>query len=67
MTSEIKKCFKSKQRLYQKFLKTRNHKSELEQKNYKNLFEEIAERPKKLHYSKLTVDYKENVKNMVIN
>ena len=55
-------CSKRKQRLYYKFLKTRNHKSELKHKSYKNFIETIAKCPKKLHYSKLITEYKENVK-----
>ena len=62
ITSGIKKSSKRKQRLYDKFLKTRNQKSELEYKNYKNLFETIKKRSKKLHYSKLIIKYKENIK-----
>ena len=68
MTNRFKKSSKRKQRLYDKFLKTRNQKSELEYKNYKNLFETIKKRSKKLHYSKLIIKYKENIKkNMVSN
>ena len=43
-------------------MKTRSQKSELEYKNYKNLFETIKKRSKKLHYSKLIIKYKENIK-----
>ena len=60
--SGIKKSSKHKQRPYDKFLKTRSQKSELEYKNYKNLFETIKKRSKKLHYSKLIIKYKENIK-----
>ena len=68
ITSGIKKSSKRKQRLYEKFLKTRNQKSELEYKYYENLFETIKKRSKKLHYSKLIIKYKENIlKNMVSN
>ena len=59
ITSGIKKSSKLKQRLYDKFLKTRNQKSELEYKNYKNLFETIKKSSKKLHYSKLIMKYKD--------
>ena len=62
IASGIKKSSKRKQRLYDKILKTRNQKSELEYKNYKNLFETIKKRSKKLHYSKLIIKYKENIK-----
>ena len=43
------------------FLKTRNQKSELEDRNFKNLFEAIKNRSKRLHYSK-SFKYKENFK-----
>ena len=56
------KCLKRKQRLCEKFLKTRSQKSGLEYKNYKNLFETIKKISKKLHYSKLIIKYKENMK-----
>ena len=59
MTSGIKKSSKRKQRLYDKFLKARSQKSELEYKNYKNLFETIKKLSKKLHYSKLIIKYTE--------
>ena len=62
ITIGIKKPSKRKQRLYEKFLKIRNQKSELGYKNYKNLFETIEKRSKKLHYSKLIIKYKENIK-----
>ena len=38
---EIKSLPNNKQRLYEKFLKTRSQKNELEYKNYKNLFDTI--------------------------
>ena len=62
ITTGIEKFSKRKQRLCDKFLKTRIQKIELEYKNYKNLFEAIKKRSKKLHYSKLIVKYKENIK-----
>ena len=62
ITSGIKKSSKRKQRLYDKFLKTRSQKRELEYKNYKNLFEAIKKRSKKLHSSKLIIKCKENIK-----
>ena len=43
-------------------MKTRSQKSELEYKNYKNLFEAIKKRSKKLRFSKLIIKYKENIK-----
>ena len=41
-----------KQRLSEKFLETRNPKSELEYKNYKSQFGTIKKRSHKLHYFK---------------
>ena len=68
ITSVIKKSTKRKQCLFENFLKTRSQKSELEYKNYRNLFDTIKKRPKKLHYSKLIIKYKENnSKNMFSN
>ena len=43
-------------------MKIKNQKSELEYKNYKNLFGKIKKRSKKLHYSKLIIEYSKNVK-----
>ena len=40
-------------------------KSKLENKNYKNVFETIKKRSKKMQYSKLITKYKKNIKNMV--
>ena len=62
ITSKIKKSSKRKQRLYDKSLKTRGQKSELEYKIYKNLFEAIKKRSKNLHYLKLFIKHKENIK-----
>ena len=41
ITSGTKKSSKSKQRVYEKVLKTRSYKSELLYKNYKKIFEII--------------------------
>ena len=38
ITKEIRRSSKHKQRLYEKFLKSRNEKNELEYKNYKHIF-----------------------------
>ena len=58
----IKKSSKHKQRLYEKFLKTRCKKAENAHKNYKNLFEQIKKRAKRLHFSNLIIKYKNNIK-----
>ena len=46
----IRKASKRKQRLYEKFLKTRNDKSEAEYKAYKNMFEIIEPKSKRNYY-----------------
>ena len=53
---------KRKQRLYKKVLKSGNKKHETEYKNYKNLFEAIKKRSKKNHFSKLIINFKNNIK-----
>ena len=58
----IKKSSKHKQRLYEKLLKTRCRKVENAYKNYKNLFEQIKKRAKRLHFSNLIIKYKNNIK-----
>ena len=62
ITNGIKKSSKKKQRLYQKFLKTRTEKNESEYKNYKKLFESVKKRSKKLHFSRLILKYQNNIK-----
>ena len=44
ITNGIKKSSKKKQRLYQKFLKTRTEKNKSEYKNYKKLFESVVKK-----------------------
>ena len=53
ITRWIKKSSKRKQKLYLKFLKSRNSKSELEYRNYKKRFESIKKRAKKNYFSSL--------------
>ena len=64
ITSGIKKSSKRKQKLYVKFLKNWNSKSELEYKNYKKLFESIKKRAKKNYFSSLILKDKNNKKNL---
>ena len=65
ITLGIRKSSKRKQqRLYEKFVKTRNAKSEAEYKAYKNMFEIIKRKPKRNYYSRKILEYKNNVKNM---
>ena len=51
ITLGIRKSSKRKQRLYEKFLKTRAAKSETEYKTYKNMFETIKLKSKRNYYS----------------
>ena len=62
ITNGIRKSSKRKQRLYEKFLKNRNEKIEVQYKTYKKLFESIKKRSKKLHFSNLILKYKHNIK-----
>ena len=62
ITDGIRKSSKRKQRLYEKFLKNRNKKNELEYKTYKKRFESIKKRSKKLHFSNLILKYKHKIK-----
>ena len=62
ITKGIRRSSKRKQSLYEKFLKNQNEKNELEYKNYKHLFEAVKKRSKKLHFSKLILRYKNNIK-----
>ena len=62
ITNGIKKSSKKKQRLYQKFLKTRTEKNESEYKNYKKLFESVKKRSKNLHFSRLILKYQNKIK-----
>ena len=62
ITNRIRKSYKQKQRLYEKFLKNWNEKNELEYKTYKKHFESIKKRSKKLHFSNLILKYKYNIK-----
>ena len=62
ITRGIKKFSKRKQKLYVKFLKSRNRKNELEYKNYKKLFESIKKRTKKNYFSSLILKHKNNIK-----
>ena len=62
ITAGIKKSSKRTQRLYEKFLKHRNEKSEEIYKNYKRLFEVVKKNSKRLYYSNLIIKYKNNIK-----
>ena len=62
ITKGIKESSKKKRRLYSKFLKKRNEKTKKVYQDYKNLFESIKKRSKKLYFSKLILKYKNNIK-----
>ena len=63
----IKKSSKHKQRLYEKFLKTRCKKANNACKNYKNFFEHIKKGAKRLNFSNLIIKYKKykNIKIII--
>ena len=62
ITKGLKKSSKRKQKLYAKFLKKRNEKTEKDYLDYKKLFESLKKRSKKMHYSILILKYKDNIK-----
>ena len=51
ITKGITKSSKKKQKLYERFLKKRTPQNEQKYKNYKNLFETIKKKGKKIYYS----------------
>ena len=58
----LKKFSKTKQRLYNKFLKTKTLEDESKYKNYKSLFEKLRKKAKIAYYSKLLHKYKTDSK-----
>ena len=62
MTKGLCKSSKRKQKLYNKFLKSRTTTNETNYKNYKNLFEKIKKGSKKQHYSKQLLKHQNNLK-----
>ena len=58
----MRKSSKRKQKLYIKFLKSKNPEDELIYKNYKNLFEKLREKSKQNYCSKLLEKHKDNGK-----
>ena len=63
-TKGILKSSKTKQRLYDKFLKSKTDDHEISYKNYRKLFESIKQRAKSQYYSKMILPYKENIKKL---
>ena len=53
ITKGILKSSKTKQRLYDKFLKPKTFEHEISYKNYSKLFESIKRRAKSQYYSKM--------------
>ena len=62
MTTSLKKSSKRKQKLYDKFLKTRSKQDELNYKTYKNLFQKLLKKVKTNYYSSQLKKYKSNTK-----
>ena len=60
----ILKSSKTKQRLYDKFLKSKTYEHEISYKNYRKLFESIKQRAKSQYYSKMILYYKDNMKKL---
>ena len=64
ITKGILKSSKTKQRLYDKFLKSKTYEHEISYKNYRKLFESIKQRAKSQYYSKMILHYKDNIKKL---
>ena len=67
MTKEILKSSKTRQRLYDKFSKSRTYEDDINYKNYFKLFESIQQRAKLRYYSKMILHYKDNIQKNFIN
>ena len=63
MSKAMRKSSKQKQKLYIKFLKSKNPEDELIYKNYKNLFEKLRKKSKQNYYLSLLEKHKDNAKN----
>ena len=64
ITKGILRSSKTKQRLYDKFLKAKTYEHEISYKNYCKLFESIKQIGKSQYYSKLILHYKDNIKSL---
>ena len=62
MTKGLLKSSKKKQRLYEKFLKSKTIKNEQKYKTYKNLFEKLKKSAKKNYYSEQLIKFHGNAK-----
>ena len=58
----MKKSSKQKQKLYIKYLKKKTYETEMQYKNYKNLFEKLKRKAKQNHYTKLISKYQNDSK-----
>ena len=63
ITTRIMKSSKQKQKLYNKFPKSRTKENEVTYKAYKNLFEAIRKNSKRTYYSELLKNIKNDIKN----
>ena len=61
MTKGIKKSSKTKQSLYDKFIKSKTYEHDTSYKNYHKLFESIKQIAKSQYYSKIMLYYKDNI------
>jgi hypothetical protein len=64
ITQGILKSSKRKQRLYNKFIKKRTLKNEINYKNYKRLYESVLRRSKKSYYSEQLNKHNKNTQKM---
>ena len=55
--------FKTKTKIYIKFLKSKNPENELMYKNYKNFFEKLKKKFQQNYYSNLLEKHKDNAKH----
>ena len=62
ITNGIAKSSRQKQKLYDKFLKNRTRENEIRYKTYKNLFESIKTKSKKMYYSNKLLKYKDDAR-----
>ena len=62
ITKGILKARKTKNKLYQKFIKNPNQRNELEYKRFRNKFNKIKQAAKRNHYNKEFIEHKGNLK-----
>ena len=63
ITKGILKSSKTKQMLYDKFLKSKTYEHKISYKNYRQLFKSIKQRAKLQYYPKMILRYKDNLTN----